>query len=194
MSDMDHEDRLLASAYENLSKEAAPSPELENRILSVLRNQGLVGRKRSSHSFFKLAATIAACILFFLAGVYFQKESRPTVQSTVSMTEKTFAFFLIEDEHFQKPQNEAELQERIDLYRSWGRRLKDKGVLVNGTKLKDERYLLSANGAEREADTSEIAGYFLIDATNLSNALEIARTCPHLRFGGKIEIRQIHPV
>ena len=36
-----------------------------------------------------------------------------------------------------------------------------------------------------------VGGYFLIRASSYDVAVEIARTCPHLRYGGRIEVRQV---
>jgi hypothetical protein len=43
----------------------------------------------------------------------------------------------------------------------------------------------------RRGGRTQIAGFFLIRAKDDRTALEIARTCPHLRYGGSIVIRQI---
>jgi hypothetical protein len=38
-----------------------------------------------------------------------------------------------------------------------------------------------------------LAGYFLIRAADQRTALEIARSCPHARYGGRIVLREIEP-
>jgi hypothetical protein len=37
----------------------------------------------------------------------------------------------------------------------------------------------------------DISGYFLFEAENEAEALKIAQTCPHLNYGGTLELRQI---
>ncbi len=40
-------------------------------------------------------------------------------------------------------------------------------------------------------DEQNLSGYFLITASGQDEALEIAANCPHLEYGGTIEIRRI---
>jgi hypothetical protein len=39
--------------------------------------------------------------------------------------------------------------------------------------------------------TEVIGGYFVISAADYAEAIEISRDCPHLRYGGRIELREI---
>ncbi len=42
------------------------------------------------------------------------------------------------------------------------------------------------------SETKEVlGGFFLISAESYDDAIQICRDCPHLRFGGTIELRQI---
>jgi hypothetical protein len=43
------------------------------------------------------------------------------------------------------------------------------------------------------AGRTGLAGYFLIRAVDRRTALEIARSCPHVRYGGRIVVREIEP-
>jgi hypothetical protein len=58
-------------------------------------------------------------------------------------------------------------------------------LTIHGTK--------DRNIAETRSKPSEgaIAGYFLLPASDYDHAITIAKTCPHLKHGGTIEIRQI---
>jgi hypothetical protein len=38
-----------------------------------------------------------------------------------------------------------------------------------------------------------IGGLFAIKADDYEKAVEIARECPHLKYGGRIELREIEP-
>jgi hypothetical protein len=40
-------------------------------------------------------------------------------------------------------------------------------------------------------DVDGIGGYFIIRARNMDEAMKIATECPHLKYGGKIDIRPI---
>jgi hypothetical protein len=41
--------------------------------------------------------------------------------------------------------------------------------------------------------TAWLSGYFIIGATDLQAALELARTCPHVHYGGTVVLREIEP-
>ena len=47
--------------------------------------------------------------------------------------------------------------------------------------------------SENRASLGEggVAGYFLLPSSDYDQALSIARTCPHLKHGGAVELRQI---
>jgi hypothetical protein len=38
-----------------------------------------------------------------------------------------------------------------------------------------------------------LAGYFIVTARDAGEAIEIARSCPHLKHGGAIAVRPIDP-
>jgi hypothetical protein len=37
-----------------------------------------------------------------------------------------------------------------------------------------------------------IGGYFVIQAADYAEAVRLSTECPHLRYGGRIELREIH--
>jgi hypothetical protein len=41
------------------------------------------------------------------------------------------------------------------------------------------------------ADAGVLTGLFIIRAASEAEALAIARTCPHLRYGGRVDVRPI---
>jgi len=96
----------------------------------------------------------------------------------------------------------AEMGKVIEEYVEWRRNLVEEKRFTGGNKLKDEggRELMSVNGQIRVAQGSYagakevLGGYFLIKADNYEQAVEICKGCPHLRFGGRIELREIDPV
>jgi len=92
----------------------------------------------------------------------------------------------------------AELQAVFQKYYGWRTRLQEAGSLVSGAKLQDRtgRILRKENDELTVTDgpfseTKElIGGLFEIRADNYDQAVEIARTCPHLEYG-TIELRQV---
>jgi hypothetical protein len=84
-------------------------------------------------------------------------------------------------------------------YTAWRVRLAEEGRVVGGEKLADEggRWLTAPDGAVRVVDgpfaeaKEVIGGYFMVQAADYGEAVQVARTCPHLRYGGRIELRQV---
>ena len=91
-----------------------------------------------------------------------------------------------------------DFQKIISEYRAWRLDLAGKGLLAGGAKLADEggRELTKPNGQVRVTDgpyaeaKEVMGGYFLIVAPDYDQAVSIASTCPHLKYG-KIQVRQV---
>jgi hypothetical protein len=92
-----------------------------------------------------------------------------------------------------------EIQEIIGEYISWKESLEAKGLLTGGEKLADEggKHLRSNGGEIRVTDgpfaevKEALAGFFSIIADDYESAVELSKTCPHLKYGGWIELREI---
>ena len=189
MIEKDSDDQPLNLS--SLQTESIPPAGLEERIVSNLRERQLIQlRPEKMITPYRLIA-VAACLVSFVAGMSYQK-MRSTSAATVSMSESTFVLFLLEGSSYQDAQGQEQQQERISAYRNWAIDLRKQGIPVSGTKLQDEKNLLGE--IVEETVQEEISGYFLIDAESREEALAIARKCPHLQFGGRIEVRRIHPV
>ncbi len=96
----------------------------------------------------------------------------------------------------------GEIEKVVSEYVGWRNGLAEEGRLVGGTKLKDEggRWLSGENGEVRVVDgpfseaKEVIGGFFMIKAADYAEAVEISRTCPHLAYGGRIELREVDPI
>ena len=92
-----------------------------------------------------------------------------------------------------------EMQKAIEKYMAWGARLRTSGILIASDKLTDDpgRVMRGRNGQVRVTDgpyseTKEVlGGYYTIEAASYEEAMDRARDCPHLTYGGTIEVRQI---
>jgi hypothetical protein len=95
-----------------------------------------------------------------------------------------------------------EIQELIQRYVAWSQEIRERGHHVGGEKLADEggRVLSMSGDSPRVidgpyAEAKEIVGgYFVIQARDYDEAIEVAKGCPHLRKGNRIEVRQIDHV
>jgi hypothetical protein len=93
-----------------------------------------------------------------------------------------------------------EMQAIVARYIAWRQDVAAKGHMIDGQKLRDgEGRVLRAPGGKVSitdgpfAENKEvIAGFFQIQADSYEQAVDIARTCPHMTFG-TIEIREVEP-
>jgi len=92
-----------------------------------------------------------------------------------------------------------EMQKVLEKYLAWADKLRKDGRHRGGEELKDGGRVMSVKNGKVAIDgpyteTKEIVGgYFLYEAKDVDEATEIAKGCPHLGFGGSVEIREINP-
>lgn len=95
-----------------------------------------------------------------------------------------------------------EMQSVIGEYVAWRQKLASEKRLVGGEKLKDEggRHLVTRGSAVVVTDgpfaeaKEVLGGYFTVEASSYDEAVEIAKTCPHLKYEGRIELREVDEV
>ncbi len=94
-----------------------------------------------------------------------------------------------------------DIQAVIAEYVGWSKKLEVEGKYAGGQKLKDEggKHLSGWAGEFRVSDgpfaeaKEVIGGFFTIKAADYAEAVKIAEECPHLKYGGRIELREIEP-
>jgi len=92
-----------------------------------------------------------------------------------------------------------DIQKVIQKYMAWSAPLRSSGVITESAKLTDEPgRVVRGKGAEMRvtdgpySETKEIlGGYFTVTADNYEAAVKRAGECPHLEFGGTIEVREV---
>lgn len=92
-----------------------------------------------------------------------------------------------------------QIQRVIEEYSAWRETLEKKGRMVGSNKLKDEggRHLSRHDGAVQVTDgpyaeaKEIVGGYFVVEAGDYDEAVELSKSCPHLAYGGRIELREI---
>lgn len=97
------------------------------------------------------------------------------------------------------PLSPEEMQAVIAEYTAWRDRLESEGRLLGSHKLTDEggKSMVRVDGEIRVTDgpyteaKEVVGGYFLIEAEDYDDAVRISRDCPHLSYGGRIEVRQV---
>jgi hypothetical protein len=110
-----------------------------------------------------------------------------------------YMLLLHEDPSSFATMSPEQIQKVIEKYMAWGARLKQAGVLASSHKLTDESGKVMRGKAPGVrvtdgpySETKEIfAGYYLVEAESYDRAMDLARDCPHLEYGGTIEVRQV---
>ncbi len=84
----------------------------------------------------------------------------------------------------------------VQEYGAWAGALARSGALVMAEKLADDEItILARDGAISPArdPADEVGGFFLIQVADAAEAHRIARECPHLKYGGTVQVRRIEP-
>jgi hypothetical protein len=98
-----------------------------------------------------------------------------------------------------RPRSPDEIMTVTKAYMSWADKMRSEGRLKGGDKLTfDAGKVLRPNGGRVSvtdgpyAESKEIVGgYFTISAKDYDEACRLAESCPHLGYGGNIEVRQV---
>jgi len=105
-----------------------------------------------------------------------------------------FILLLHEDGSFKNlPDKEAQIAE----YREWADKLGKAGQLVDAAKLQDNGMIVESKGqrkvtaAELPGTGNGVAGYFVVRAQDYDAAVKLALTCPHVKYGGRVIVRQL---
>jgi hypothetical protein len=96
----------------------------------------------------------------------------------------------------EEPMNEVAYRAIIDEYRQWALDREKEGRLVSAEKLADDTRVMAGRGDQMTVATTAnsdraLGGYFLITAPSLDDAIALAKTHPHLKYGGEVEVRPI---
>jgi hypothetical protein len=87
-------------------------------------------------------------------------------------------------------------------YVGWTERMRAEGRVKAGEKLTFDagRVMRSNSGRVMVTDgpfaesKELLGGFYLITAKDYGDACHVAETCPHFKYGGSIEVRQIDPI
>lgn len=91
-----------------------------------------------------------------------------------------------------------EMQKAIGKYMAWGQKLRERKQCLANHKLTDGGgRVLRGQGKPRVTDgpftegKEVLGGYYLVEAPNYDAAVECASGCPHLEYGGTVEVREV---
>lgn len=139
------------------------------------------------------AAVLIAALAGYGTASWAARRSLPVTASATD-TSSHFLLLLHENESMHVPDTPEAQAGLVAEYRAWAQGLSARGELVVAEKLSDERspWLGTvADGSTSDRSGDHVSGFFVIRAPDLAAARRIAEECPHLRYGGRIELRAI---
>jgi len=174
--------------FARLNREEQPPVVLEKKIIDKLKSHHLIASKTKTHKMntaLKLAFAAVAILLFFI-GNYVGKQSMK-----VKAIEPSMGYMLIlhEDDQFRP----GEPYEMYQEYAGWMENTTAKGIAMIGQELKNEAVIVDHRQNVEHLDKNsakKTTGYFILEAESLEIALEVAKSNPHIKYGGTIEVKQ----
>lgn len=194
--------RAAHTDYERLWRElgdldpAAPAPDAAARFARRLALAPAERRTASPRLGKYVGAIAAALVLAALSGGYWAgvRHSNAQAGSEVAAgvgTEPTFLLLLHVDSTFRGGTTPAQRSSMAHEYARWADALAP-GTVLDGEKLsRDPARWLGFSHVAAAAGSDQVDGFFLIHAKDLTAAQQVAATCPHLKYGGRIELREI---
>jgi hypothetical protein len=185
----------LEDAWRELGKWQAPKAPADSaaRLATrlALRTESM---QRSLPSRPRWPWLVAAALVGALAGF-----GGTAIRHPPSEREPTFLLLLRRGPDAVDPGSGPLHERMVAEYSAWRSEMVRRGVLRasrlldagTGLVLRGGSTAVAARGVPRDGGGEFVSGFFLVEAENLDAAEAIARTSPHLEYGGSIEIRPI---
>jgi hypothetical protein len=186
-------------AFDRLEKEKIPPPFLERRIVAALRDAQSIRANRIGWLPGRrgIGITVAASMCFFILGILVGVWS-VSAQSTKPMGPATprgpvFVLAMRNPPQALPANSKDEVLQRMEEFGAWVDELERKGLTLGH----DCQLLSEINGPNSILDTSSDApggslmGIVLLQVENYEQAVEAAKSCPHWKYGGIVEIKQL---
>jgi hypothetical protein len=204
---MDGESRIDWTAAERAALarlgEVAIPGDLEQSVVDALASRGLIAGPRNQqtprvprHRAWAWGAlALAACLAAFFAGISVSDRGAGRGPAAAAAPDR-FLLLLYEDGSYRAPVTPAEQEARVAEYSAWAAALRERGIEVEGEELAPPGEADRLAGAEAgwgapAGAAGTLAGYFLVEAEDQPAAVAIARTTPHLRYGGTVVVRRV---
>lgn len=181
MTNADEREEQVVSGVDRLRRGPEAPSGLEQRVVEALRGQRLIRRSSPWSRSLVLAASIALFAAGALAG--------RLVWSPVSVPAASGARYLLLLTGTTEPA--ADPDARAAEYAAWATGLAQRGVEVTGEELSEQADHVGVAPDADLATLASVAGYFVLTADNDLAAADLARGCPHVRYGGAVVVRRI---
>ncbi len=180
----DHLSEAEKKLFAALEREKAPPGHIEKNIVAQLEKEGLI-KKINTMNYLKWAASIAASVLLFIGGMFYE-QSKANTMVEIEPT-KGYMLLLHEDTNFTPGDPMAMFEE----YKTWMENTFSRGVKITGQELKPEATLVKGEtqqAFDAQAET-KTTGYFIVEANSLEEAIRVAKENPHIKYGGSVEVK-----
>ena len=204
-------DRSEKEALRRLGEAWNPPDGLRGRTLEALRDRGLLRTPSiRKHRILWPVSWAAAIAMAFAFGLYVgkggaMKDAKPEPRAAdrqapavASQAGQRYVLLLFESEAYRPAATPEGQRDRVREYGRWARETAHDGRFVDGEKLADDGRWCRVRGGQVEVmplvvdrELGTLAGYFVVGAASYEEAVEVATGCPHLRYGGTIEVRRI---
>ena len=165
------------AAFERLSREAQPPPDLEDRVAAALHRQGAL-RSGVTPVWARALVRVAAALVILAAGVML---GRATARMADPPGGESYLLLLYGDARQSGKSEQALFAE----YGAWADGLRRNRQLIVAERLTPVARVLG----NASAAASGPVGFFLIRAESFEAAAVTAAECPHVKYGGTIVVR-----
>jgi len=137
------------------------------------------------------AAALVAGLAGYGVGTRQLAERAGPVSSEAGAAEPTYLILLHEDSTFRRGEAPVPRAVLVAEYDRWADRLERAGRLISAAALPPDSTVWLGPPHAPTALGDRVDGFFEIRAKDRAEAEGVAATCPHLRHGGRIEVRLI---
>ena len=167
-----------------------PPAELLARVQRTLTERGLVRQPpRPGSVWVSRVGLIAAGVMLGIVGRAAYHDARESSRATSTSAPAAQYVLLL----YGAPPGDTGMVHlaREREYGRWASALDGGARWVGGNELHDVVAQLGAPPSVPDAASERLAGYFIIAAPSPQRATEVARSCPHLKYGGRVVVMTI---
>jgi hypothetical protein len=182
-------------ALQHLYDEVKVPSFLHHKIIKTMKNEGLINTPRPllQASVSGILTAVLVAIGLLAAGFMVGKKQTDTPSVVAEKSAKPQYALLVHNDDTPPADPEQQFKE----YSAWVNNLKAKGF-AGGEALHGKVWKVGQHAgntwseeATIEGNKNAISGYFLFEADNAEEAIKIAKTCPHLKYEGTLELREV---
>jgi hypothetical protein len=180
---MDNEPGLSADDLARLRQSPQPSSSLEHRVVSAMRQEGLLRRRPLTRV---LSSVAAAAMLFTLGAVSGRYVWPGPVAPGPNDRGPQYMLLLAGD-----VTPSADGSTRAEEYGQWARDVAARGIRISGLELADSAGVIRGRSNRDFPELAAVGGFFLVNAASDESAAALARSSPHVKYGGTVVVKRV---